>query len=87
MSCARGGQKRVSDALEWELQGLRAAMRVLGIEPGSSGRVASVLSSLSHHPLFSPAVFLLFQFLDEVTGHAVCPRLAFSSLCEPLNLE
>lgn len=76
----------MSDALEWELQGLRAAMRVLGIEPGSPRRLASVLSSLSH-PLFSPAVFLLFQFLDEVTGHAVCPKLALSSQCEPLNLE
>lgn len=86
MLWVRGGQKRVSDALEWELQGLRAAMRVLGIEPGSSGRVASVLSSL-RHPLFSPVVFLLFQLLDEVTGHAACPKLALSSLCEPLSLE
>lgn len=73
MLWVRGGQKRVSDALEWELQGLRAAMRVLGIEPGSSGRVASVLSSL-RHPLFSPAVFLLFQLLDEVTVMLCVPN-------------
>lgn len=63
---AHGGQKRVLDSLELELQMVVSCHRVLGTEPRSPGRA---MSTLNPEPSLQPSVLVLVcreeQFLTK----------------------
>lgn len=56
--CCHGGQKRVFNPLELELQ-LLPTMRLLGIKPKSSGKGATTLNHSSSFPNLILNLFLL----------------------------